>query len=348
MRRLLGLLLRITFVTHILRFLNRRKITILMLHGVAADHEDAGWQPLWPRLTPARLDLVLGQLARHYQFMSLDEAVDVIAGRRAPVRNGLVLTFDDGYRNNVTEALSVLKKHRAPGAFFIATGFVETGASYWIDRLDYALQHAPEEARLIEALGKSYDLRNLDRQSLAEGYRRLRLGVKNSVPDDEQMLAEFDRISTQLEEAAGTSIRDVIDVDPYVAVATWEQLSGVAADNVEIGSHTVNHCRLTGIDHAEVAKQLAESKEALERKLDRPCRHFCYPNGDHDRAVAALVDKAGYISAVTTDNGLNGVGDDLMTLRRYAMPSSTDAFSNLLAVSGFAELPVIRSVAGRL
>jgi len=78
-KRLLGLLLRITFVTHILRFLNRRAVTILMLHGVAADHSEAGWSPLWPRLTPERLDLVLGHLSRHYQFISLEEAVEVIA-----------------------------------------------------------------------------------------------------------------------------------------------------------------------------------------------------------------------------------------------------------------------------
>lgn len=348
MRRLLGILLRITFVTHILRFLNRRKITILMLHGVAAEHADADWHPLWPRLTPQRLDTVLGQLAEHYEFMSIDAAVDVISGRKPPPRNGLVLTFDDGYRNNVTEALPVLEKHGVPAAFYIATGFVETGESYWIDRLDFALQHAPEEARLIEALGKTYDLRNLDRSALAEGYKRMRLGVKNSVPDDEQMLAEFDRISTALERAAGTSIKDVIDVDPYVAVATWEQLSGCAASGVEIGSHTVNHCRLTGIRHDEVARQLAESKSQLEQRIDGPCRHFCYPNGDHDESVATLVDEAGYSSAVTTDNGLNSVGDDLMTLRRYPMPTSSDTFSNLLAVSGFAELPVVRSILGRL
>lgn len=348
MRRLLGLLLRITFVTHVLRFLNRRKITILMLHGVAAAHEGPGWQPLWPRLTPGRLDTVLGQLARHYSFMSIDEAVEVIAGRKPPPKNGLVLTFDDGYRNNVTEALPVLRKHGVPAVFYIATGFVETGESYWIDRLDYALQQAPEEARLIEALGKTYDLRNLDRKGLAEGYKRMRLGVKNSVPDDEQMLAEFDRISSELEQAAGTSVKDVIDADPFVAVATWQQLAEVAADGVEIGSHTVNHCRLTGIRHDEVAAQLAQSKTELEDRIDLPCKHFCYPNGDHDAAVAALVDEAGYTSAVTTDNGLNSVGDDLMTLRRYPMPGSTEAFSNLLAVSGFADLPVIRSVLGRL
>lgn len=346
MKRLLGLLLRAAFVAHILRFLNRRKVTVLMLHGVAGEHPDASWHPLWPRLTPERLDLVLGQLARHYQFISLEDAVEIIAGRRAPVRNALVLTFDDGYRNNVSEALPVLRKHGAPGAFYIATGFVETQASYWIDRLDYALQRAPQEARLIEANGVTYDLRNLDRPALADGYKRLRLGVKNSVPDDAQMLAEFDRISSELERAAGTSVKEIIDDDPYASVASWSQLAAVAGEDVTIGSHTVDHCRLTGIPEGDVARQLTVSKQQLEDKIGRRCEHFCYPNGDHDGAVASQVKAAGYRSAVTTDNGLNAVGDDLMTLRRYAMPTHADAFKNLLDISGFYELPGVRKLMG--
>ena len=110
MKRLIALLLRATFVLHIVRFLNRKKVTILMLHGVAGDHAEAGWAPLWPRMTPERLDLVLSQLGRHYRFVSIDDAVDMIAGRKPALSNALTLTFDDGYRNNLTEALPVLEK----------------------------------------------------------------------------------------------------------------------------------------------------------------------------------------------------------------------------------------------
>lgn len=347
MKRLIGFLLRVMFVTHILRFLNRNKITILMLHGVAREHAEAGWRPLWQRLTPDRLDLVLGQLAQHYRFISLPEAVDIIAGRKPPRRNALVLTFDDGYRNNVTEALPVLQKHGAPATLYIATGFVETQESYWIDRLDYALQRAPQASRLIEAVGETYDLRDLDGEALADAYRRMRLAVKNSVSDDEQMLAEFDRISTELERAAGTSIRDIIDTDPYVSVATWSQLTDVANDGVEIGSHTVNHCRLTGIPADAVALQLADSKQQLTQQIGQPCAHFCYPNGDYDAAVVEQVRDTGYASAVTTEKGLNRVGDELMTLRRYAMPTHASAFSNLLDISGFRELPGISKMLDR-
>lgn len=348
MKRLIALLLRATFVLHIVRFLNRKKLTILMLHGVAADHAEAGWAPLWPRMTPERLDLVLSQLGRHYRFVSIDDAVDMIAGRKPALHNALALTFDDGYRNNLTEALPVLEKHGVPATFYIATGFVETGASYWIDRLDYALQKAPDEARQVDAVGERHDLRQLDRTQLAEAYKRLRLGVKNSVTDDAQMLAEFDRISTQLEKAADTSIRDIIDTDPYVSVATWRELREAARRGVEIGSHTVDHCRLTGVDPERVAQQLADSMQHLEQHVELECRHFCYPNGDHDAAVAEQVREAGYASAVTTENGLNAIGDDLMTLRRFAMPVKADAFSNLMAISGFLHLPVIRRFASRL
>ncbi|MBT8080887.1 MAG: polysaccharide deacetylase family protein [Gammaproteobacteria bacterium] len=349
MKRLIALLLRATFVLHIVRFLNRKKVTILMLHGVAGDHADAGWAPLWPRMTPERLDLVLSQLGRHYRFVSIDDAVDMLAGRTPALHNALVLTFDDGYRNNLTEALPVLEKHGVPATFYIATGFVETGESYWIDRLDYALQKAPDEARLVDAAGEAHDLRGLDREGLAAAYRRMRLAVKNSVADDEQMLAAFDRISGQLEEAADASISDIIDTDPYVSVASWQELREAAArGGVEIGSHTVNHCRLTGIDAHSVAQQLTDSMQHLEQRVGEGCRHFCYPNGNYDADVAGQVRAAGYASAVTTENGLNAVGDDLMTLRRFAMPGKEDAFTNLMAISGLSQLPVIRRFASRL
>ncbi len=348
MKSLIVLLLRATFVLHILRFLNRKKITILMLHGVAGEHPDEAWQPLWPRPTPEDLDRVLGHLSQHYRFISIDDAADIIEGRKPPVRNGLVITFDDGYRNNVAEALPVLRKHGVPAAFYIATGFVESGASFWIDRLDYALQVAPDEARLIEAIGRTFDLRHLDRASLGERYRQMRLAVKESVADDETMLATFDEVSTQLEQAAGASITDIIDSDPWVSIATWSELRDASSAGVEIGSHTVDHCRLTAISRDAVATQLSASKQAVENGVKLACEHFCYPNGDFDTSIAEQVRSAGYRSAVTTQKGQNRIGDDLMTLRRYPMPCKADAFGNLLAVSGFGELPGIRHVAKRL
>jgi peptidoglycan/xylan/chitin deacetylase (PgdA/CDA1 family) len=271
----------------------------------------------------------------------------MVAGERPVIERALVLTFDDGYRNNIREALPVLRKHGAPATFFVATGFVGNGRSYWIDRLDYALQAAPDEARRFEASGLDFDLRGGSRAELANGYRQLRLAVKARIESDEEMLEVMHTLAESLEEAAGTSIEDVIGDDPFASVASWNELGKVAHDGVLIGSHTVDHLRLDGVDEHSMAGQLRYSKAEIEQRLGIECAFFCYPNGNFDAQVVAKTREAGYRAAVTTQRGLNAVGDDVYTLKRYGFPTRATAFDNLLAISGLAEAPVLRRLAGR-
>ena len=89
------------------RYWNRKSITILALHGIAGRHTSASWTPLWARPTPEQMRKVIGQIGNHYKFISLDHAVRILEGTAPNVDHGLVVTFDDGYRNNLAEALQV-------------------------------------------------------------------------------------------------------------------------------------------------------------------------------------------------------------------------------------------------
>src|SRR5690606_10566133 len=106
MKRVLRYLVYASGLLALWRYLHRKQITILMLHGVAGENAGARWRPLWERMPASKLDAMLGVLGRYYRFLSLDEALDILAGRKPPVDYGLVLTFDDGYRNNVTDRKS--------------------------------------------------------------------------------------------------------------------------------------------------------------------------------------------------------------------------------------------------
>jgi peptidoglycan/xylan/chitin deacetylase (PgdA/CDA1 family) len=77
----------------------------------------------------------------------------------------------------------------------------------------------------------------------------------------------------------------------------WDELAALAGDGWEIGSHTVTHPRLTRTDDAQLARELRDSREAVEAALGRPCPTLAYPYGDVDGRVVAAARAAGYEAA---------------------------------------------------
>lgn len=80
---------------------------------------------------------------------------------------------------------------------------------------------------------------------------------------------------------------------------TWSQLTGLAEEGWEIGSHTCSHPHLTRIDATALDREMAASRAECERRLGRPCRTIAYPYGDYDARVVAAAGRAGYEAACT-------------------------------------------------
>jgi peptidoglycan/xylan/chitin deacetylase (PgdA/CDA1 family) len=111
----------------------------------------------------------------------------------------------------------------------------------------------------------------------------------------------------------------------------WEQRDGEVAemlmDDAEvrvwlaaghrIGSHTRTHPRLTRLTPAQAREEIVSSRKALEDRFGVRIEHFCYPYGDWNEAVRDLVAEAGYLTACTTEPGVNTGGSSPLTLRRF-------------------------------
>src|SRR5262249_38681029 len=69
-------------------------------------------------------DAHLRYMRRHGDFISMDDAVAAMNNRSGIGGRYFCITFDDGVKNCVTNALPILVEHRAPAAFFIATDYV--------------------------------------------------------------------------------------------------------------------------------------------------------------------------------------------------------------------------------
>jgi peptidoglycan/xylan/chitin deacetylase (PgdA/CDA1 family) len=75
---------------------------------------------------------------------------------------------------------------------------------------------------------------------------------------------------------------------------SWDELRGLAADGVAIGSHTISHVHLTQLEDAELARELRESKQRVEDEIGAACRLFAYPYGEHNERVRTAARAAGY------------------------------------------------------
>lgn len=303
-------------------FFFRKRIPILMVHGVMSPNHQSPWWPVWARISEAELEGAVERLSRKYKLVSIDTAAKMLYGSIPLEPYTLVITFDDGYSNNFSHAWPILKKYRANMTVYIATRYVKDRIAFWIDRVDYALHCLAGREKVEVSIADwsfSFDLSS--RATYNRSYASFRKEIKNlDFTNDYEMLEALDDVAKQLESLSGASIEDILDQDPWVRPVTMDELQGLE-DGITIGAHTVNHIRLTHVSPADLKNELEVSKKELEEVTGTECQHFCYPNGNVDEASAQAVQDAGFNSAVSCRVGTNQIGTNLYWLKRLPFPS---------------------------
>lgn len=331
LRKSFFLLMRWLGLIRLFQFLHRYQIAILMLHGVMDEQDDSSWVPLWPRLSPVKLEKYLKVLKRRYRFVSMMDALDMLQGRKPIQPYSMVLTLDDGYQNNITHALPILRRNNVPATFFIPTGFLSNSRLFWIDRLDYALQQVQVHDREVKIGSSILHLDSRNREALRRGYDRLRRRAKEEQMPDWEVTRAMELLAEQFESESGRKLADIHKDDDWTKIMSWEQVEELDNCEVTFGSHTVDHIRLVFVDIETARDQLVCSKRDIETHIGKPCTCLAYPSGNYSKKTIELAKEAGYRCCVTTEEGLNHIGDDCLKLKRVHMPLSASA-SELLAI----------------
>jgi peptidoglycan/xylan/chitin deacetylase (PgdA/CDA1 family) len=246
-------------------------------------------------ITPDFLDVTLRTArAEGFDIVALDDLPARLRGE-GKSRPFAVLTFDDGYRDNVEHAAPVLRRHGVPWTLFVATDFAGgTGRLWWLE--------------LEEAVAR------LDRVSLALAGETIDLPCQTA----REKWAAFETIYWRLRAGPEHLLRekvavlaDLAGIDSAALVRElclgWPELEALAKDPaVTIGAHTRSHPMLAKHDEASARAEIGDSKSIIERKLSRRVGHFAYPVGDETSAGARefrLAREAGFTTAVTTRPG---------------------------------------------
>lgn len=107
--------------------------------------------------------------------------------------------------------------------------------------------------------------------------------------------------------------------EPY---ATWDQIIEMHNAGMDIQSHSRTHPDLRGLSDEELLWQILGSREALEARLGKQIRFFCYPAGRYDENAIRALQTFGYWAAVTTEYGATHSFEDLYALKRVRIRGS--------------------------
>jgi len=103
---------------------------------------------------------------------------------------------------------------------------------------------------------------------------------------------------------------------PERPIMGWREIEDMKKGGITIGSHTINHPRLSTLRTEDARAEIDGSKKFLEDKLAVPVNHFAYPYGDVNASIMHMVKETGYKTACSTRSGFNSDGIDLFELRR--------------------------------
>lgn len=129
---------------------------------------------------------------------------------------------------------------------------------------------------------------------------------------------------------------------------TDDELRALVAGGMEIGSHAVSHRPLSAMDEAGIRRELAESKQELERVTGRPVRHFAVPANWYDGRVLRIAREVGYESVFCSRPDTVRAGSGAFGIPRLNVEGHLDlaGFARALSPAGIAQRRLVLFLRG--
>ena len=259
-------------------------------------------------------------LAENYDVQRLEDAD--LFGKE----DSLIISFDDGYRDNYQYALPILTKYKTPATFFVSSGNIGTYEEYWWDELERLVYCSNNNTfHLVDPL---YDytwtiMNDKDRWNFVRDIHfllRLDPSLLRWQEWRRQLIIWADADVTGRIEKRSMLVNELIEMskNPYAT----------------IGGHTVTHRSLGCLSAMEQEYEIDSNIMYLEQLIGKEIEVFSYPFGthyDYTDVTKEVLTRHGIKRSMTTERRAINIDDEFLELPRISVGDiSVDQLSCLL------------------
>lgn len=270
-------------VDKFLSAISGNKKLIIMYHGVRK-----GKQRLNGRhITAEQFERQLLYFSRHFTVVPLHEICEMRPRGIVPVRRTIALTFDDGFLNNVTVALPLLRKYRMPATFFVCTAAIE----------DASYHHPSDLLDLVRVAGVTKEISIAGDTFVRQGHQLTSKATGRSAYEQVSSLPldQWHPVMNALKGKFDIGKRNAdinMELVALIDAATIEEL---AKDELaSIGSHSHHHVDLTQLQEEEIFGELESSIKILCAHTAKPVESVAFPYGYYNARVIGQARAAGF------------------------------------------------------
>lgn len=251
-------------------------------------------------------------LKQHFTIVDTRELAQIIERGEVTKQRYAVITFDDGYEDNYSQAFPVLKKHQVPAIFYVATDFIDSTHLPWWDEIAFLLRHSCGSRFHLLSTELSYALETTDiDRTIQQAISAIKM--LDNVSTDEVLVD----IRRQFPEAF-----EQLQHRKHSLFMTWPQLTEMSQNGMEIGSHTISHRILAKLTDEEQEKEIRESKTRLERHLQQEIHSIAYPVGRYfcyNSSSVNIAQDAGYQIGFNNEPGYHRSVANQLDLNRFCV-----------------------------
>lgn len=297
---------------------NRARALILMYHRIAEPATD----PFSLSVSPAHFAEQLEVIRKEASTLTLAELAEHARQGSVPDRS-VVVTFDDGYADNLHNAKPLLDSRSVPATVFITSGNPDSGEFWWDELARIFLQPGDlPETLTLEIQGRRYrwESGKAAQYSENEFLQSRHWKFEDDAPGRRQSLyltiwkllqraPQSDRVRAMRELAEWSGLPH----DPQARLLSPAEIVALSAGGlVEIGAHSVTHPALSTLPREEQRLEILGSKHRLEEILGSAVTSFAYPYGDFSVETVEIAAAAGFDRACSTmaravTHGANGM-----------------------------------------